>query len=107
MTDDERHSLISEAAEEAAHQAVGRLFSILGVDIDDRDQVQELRKDFSHNRRWRKRMDRISETATTTVTKYTVIAIIGLLVLGVSEKMRQTVKNVPDHAEKVIEEVIE
>lgn len=108
MTDDERHSLISEAAEKAAHNAVVRLFEVLGVDIDDKDQIQELRKDFNHARSWRKRMELIGETATATATKYVVIAVIGIVAIGTSEKIRHTVINeVPQQVGQVVGDLVE
>lgn len=57
-------------AEEAANQAVRKVFAILGVDVNKPESVEEFREDLRFGRRLRKAAD------------HGFLAIVGLLVVG-------------------------
>lgn len=57
-------------AEEAADQAVRKVFAILGVDVNKPESVEEFREDLRFGRRLRKAAD------------HGFLAIVGLLVVG-------------------------
>lgn len=60
-----------EYAEEAADQAVRKVFAILGVDVDKPESVEEFREDLRFGKKLRK------------VADHGVLAIVGLIVVGI------------------------
>ena len=54
MNQEEITALAHAAGEAGAHEALRQTFRMLGVDIDDQNQVNEFRADLVHARRWRK-----------------------------------------------------
>lgn len=61
-----------EAAEEAADQAVRKVFAILGVDVDKPESVECFREDLRFGRKLRKAAD------------HGMLAIIGLVAVGLA-----------------------
>lgn len=60
-----------EYAEEAADQAVRKVFAILGVDVDKPESVEEFREDLRFGKKLRK------------VADHGILAIVGLIVVGI------------------------
>ena len=62
-------------AREVADEAVRRVFAILGVDIDDPEKVEEFRMDLRFGRSMRRATDK------------GIIAIVGLIAIGMASAM--------------------
>lgn len=82
---DGRHA-IEQAAELAAKQAVRDTFRLLGVDIEDQDQVNAFRADLVYARKLRK----LSDGAFGTAARVIITAIVGGGIMFLLDGLRRT-----------------
>jgi hypothetical protein len=83
----DRHA-IEEAAELAAKQAVRDTFRLLGVDIDDQDQVNAFRADLIHARKLRKLSDSAASTALRVMVTALALTVVGFIIDGIRRSFK-------------------
>lgn len=54
ISESEMRVMVREAAEQASHKTMRDLFKLLGVDIDEQDDINDLRADLIYAREMRK-----------------------------------------------------
>lgn len=89
MSDDNGNRDIEAVAEAAADKAVGKVFSLLGVDITDQAQLNEFRADLVHARKMRHLWERGGFRIFMVMLSLTVVGAVGMAWSGFVETVKK------------------
>lgn len=81
-------AIVEDAAESASKKVVADLFSKLGVDVNDQDQMNDFRSDLVHVRKWRRLVERSAGHMVLVLLTSITLTLLGLLGHAVIEKIR-------------------
>lgn len=83
---DEQEERLRTMEDALVRRATAASLAAWGVDIDDIEEVRELKLDRIHNRKWRKSVETVQKVSLRTAVAVLVPGLLGLIWLGIKAK---------------------
>lgn len=60
MTDSELEKMVDRVATTAAEKALHQMFLVMGINVEDKDDLIRVQRDFAHLRKWRTNVEALT-----------------------------------------------